>query len=314
MVTTQTQNPANGPAHGTVLPFMFDNMPIRGKVVRIEHINDHVKSLLLGDKAIADLLAQMLVSATVMVYDLKEKANVTLQVHSQGKLPLLVAKCSHKGTVRAYAQKDHKEPKPMSADDVAKSTQDEGMFVISVDFGPGTTPYQSVVPIKGGNISSAMEDYFARSAQLDTHLKVFTETDKAGRTSCGAMFLQAMPPQGGDAALPAHKEKVSADDWRRMGIILSTLQPAEILPGKLSEKDVLVRLFAEDTVRVFPHQELTFRPDSTRQRMAEALVSLGEEEVRNIIEQEGGKLTIEDEFSGVAETFTLTDIDTIFKS
>jgi molecular chaperone Hsp33 len=109
-----------------------------------------------------------------------------------------------------------------------------------------------------------------------------------------------------------HKEPVSDDDWRRMGIVLSTIRPAEILPGNLSEEDLLRRLFAEDTVRVFEHQPLAFTAQGNRKRMLDALASLGVEECRDILDESDGTITMTDEYSGAEETFTEGDIAEIF--
>lgn len=283
--------------HGTLLPFMLDNIPVRGKVLRLPNITEQIKALEHGEDQVARLLAELLAAAVVFTFDLKNKANVTLQVHNHGShLPLLVAKCNYKGVLRAYAQKSG----DVDGDTPAENA--ESVFVVTVDYGSDSEGVQSIVPIKTGSIGQSVETYFEQSAQLPTYFRVFTGVDGQGRTSAGAVFLQAMP----------HKEPVSDDDWRRMGIVLSTIRPAEILPGNLSEEDLLRRLFAEDTVRVFDHQPLAFTAQGSRKRMLDALASLGVEECRDILDESGGIITMTDEYSGAEETFTEGDIAEIF--
>lgn len=295
----------NSHSHGTLLPFMLDNVAVRGKLVRIENLNNHIKALVLGDHGVAKMLSELLVAAAVLAFDLKENANVTLQIHSESDLPLLVAKCNKNGVIKGFVEKPHVGVIPEET--IAKSGEADSVFVVTIDFGPGSEPYQSMVPIRTTSISESIEGFFTDSAQLKTYFRVFTGSDKQGRTSCGALFLQAMPAQGGKEA-----KKVSDDDWRRMALLLSTLQPNEILPGKISENDVLNRLFAEDTVRIFPEQNLTFTQASDRERMAQALLKIGIDECRDLLTEQGGEIVVEDEYSGAREVFVEADLATLF--
>lgn len=292
-------------SHGTLLPFMLDNIAVRGKIVRIENLNNHVKALTLGDDGIAKMLSELLVASAVLAFDLKENANVTLQIHSDGDLPLLVAKCNRNGVIKAFAEKPHLGVVPEET--INKSGEIDSVLVVTIDFGPGSEPYQSMVPVRTTSISRSVEDFFTDSAQLKTYFRVFTGSDKQGRTSCGAVFLQAMPAHGGKDA-----KHVSDDDWRRMALLLSTLRSEEILPGKISEEELLGRLFAEDTVRIFPEQNLSFTQASDRERMAQALLKMGADECRALLAEHDGKITVEDEYTGASESFTEADLKIIF--
>lgn len=281
---------------GTMLPFMFDNMPVRGKLLRLPNLTDQINALESGEQEVAHLLAEMLAAAVVFAFDLKEKANVSLQIITDSKLPLLLAKCNHKGVLRAYAEKAGK----LSGPDVEATTLKEGVFTVTVDYGRGSQSYQSVVPINTASIAQTVESYFERSAQSPTYFKVFTGVDEDGRSSLGALFLQAMPGT-----------TVEDDDWRRLGLILGTIQLAEILPGALSDTALLQRLFVEDVVRVFATQPLTFPHEGNRDRMLEALRRIGEEECRELL-AEDGQIEMTDEYTGCREVFTAADIDALF--
>ncbi len=295
-----TQNTANTPENmqGSMRPFMFESLPIRGRLLRMPNITDQVGSLKTGEDTVAQLLAEMLAASVVLAFDMKDKANITLQITSKGKLPVLLAKCNYKGELRAFAKKTA----PLGSEEEALEQQQESVFTVTVDYGSDRESYQSIVPIDTSSISSTVETYFQQSAQLPTYFKVFSHADKDGRTSCGAMFLQALP----------NKEPVSDDDWRRMGLLLATLKPEEVLPGEKQDMELIGSLFAEDDVRVFHKQPLSFASSSNRQRMLEALKNLGVDECRQLLEAENGKLEVTDEYTGAAETFTEADIAALF--
>ncbi len=289
---------AKRPHQGIVLPFMFDNIPVRGKLLRLSNITDHVESLEVGENDIATLLAELVTSAVCFANDLKGKAYVTLQVHSTGPLPLLIAKCNWEGTLRAYAKK---EADDITKEDIARATGDGSVFAVTVDFGRENENYQSFVPIKSTSISASVESYFYQSAQLLTRFRVYTQVVD-GKTSCAALFLQAMPERKGE---------VTEDDWNRLGMIMDTITEEEILSEKISEKGMLVRLFGlDDIIRVFEPQKLHFKDEANRSRMERALKSIGREACIELLDD--GKIEVKDEYSGKTEVFTEEDINTIF--
>ncbi len=283
--------------NGALLPFMFDNIPVRGKVLRLPNLTDQIQALAADESELARLLGELLASAALLAFDLKTAADVTLQIHGDGKLPLLVAQCSRDGILRAYAKKEG----PVTPADVKEAQAEaERVFAVTFDTVETGERYQSFVPIQSLAIQESIEAYFERSAQLKTCIRVFCGVDAYGKTSCGAMFLQAMPS----------KITVSDDDWKRLGFILDTLKLEEILPGALSETDLLLRLFAEDTVRVFPPHTLTFVHRASRARMENALISLGAETCRELIAE--GPIEMTCEFTGTKEIFTLDDLKALF--
>ena len=292
------KNTSDTQDQGVMRPFVFEHLAMRGRLLRLPNVTSHINALDLGDDSLGQTLCEMLMAAVVLAFDMKDKANVTLQITSDGDVPLLLAKCNYKGVLRAFAKKDKE------AADAKKTLQGDSksVFTVTVDYGRDKDAYQSIVPIDADSVSKSLEDYFARSSRLRTLFKVFTGTDDSGRMSCGAMFMQALPG----------KKDLSEDDWRRMQLILSTLHDHEILPGKVKEIELLQRLFAEDDVRVFPRQEIGFADSGSRARMAEALKSIGADECRDVLRKENGSFTMTDEYTGHGEKFTEEDMRAIF--
>ena len=300
----KTNNIANN--QGTMRPFAFEHLPIRGRLVRIPNITDQINALELGDTSLAHTLSEMLIAAVVLAFDMKDNANITLQITTSGEVPLLLAKCNYKGVLRAFAKKE-------TGTETTISPQHEknSIFTITVDYGRDEPAYQSIVPLEETSISKAIEDYFQKSAQLKTLFKVFSDTDKDGRTSCGGMFLQALETSEQSTAQTETEIDIQ-DNWRRMQLLLATLHAHEVLPGEVKEIELLSRIFAEDDVRVFHKQDVGFAESTNRERMAEALKSLGVEECRTLMAQENGKFTMTDEYTGQSEAFTEEDMQQIF--
>lgn len=283
---------------GLVQPFVFDNMPIRGMVLRIDNLYEHIPSLGQTPKFVEKSLVEMLAAASILKFDLKNKSNVTMQIQSTGDIPLMVAGCDKDGNLRAFARIE--DGANLDALSYKSLVKDNTVFAVSVEQGEDKNRhvYQSFVGLNETSVSSSVEQYFNDSVQLNTYFKV-NVGEKDGKLCCGGIFLQALP-----------EEEHDMDDWRRMAIILSTMTDDEFLPGDISEKELLVRLFAEDKIRVYEEKPLHFSTPKTRERMKTALKNLGQDQCKDLLKE--GPIVMTCEFTGSEESFTESDIVGIF--
>ena len=153
-----------------------------------------------------------------------------------------------------------------------------------------------------------IENYFEKSAQSKTYFRVFTEV-KNNKVTCGAMMLQIMGENTEDQRHTLTPEELE-DNWHRLKLILNTIQPEEIVPGRYLPDSILMRLFAEDIVRVFDISPLTFAAPNTKERMEKALKSIGINNCKELLNE--GPIVMTCEFSGKEETFTEKDIIALF--
>lgn len=288
-----------------ILPFVFDNLPVRGKLIRLSGLDENVPTLENARLPVRDALAELLAAAATLMSelknpDLKQKANVTLQVQTaDGPVPLMVAHCGHGGDIKGYARLNEAVDVPATFADMATA---QSIFAVTVDYGMGSDPWQSFVQLDKTGVAHSMASYFNQSVQLDTVFQVHVG-EVQGKLCCGAMFLQKLPHKNAEE---------HADDWVRMGHLLATLKDEEVLSGKLQPEEVLQRLFAEDEVRVFAAQPLDFKSLNTRAKMENALLTMGEEQVRQILEEHGGQFGMVCEFTGKEEIFRVEDVERIF--
>jgi molecular chaperone Hsp33 len=237
----------------------------------------------------------MVTAAAVMAHDFKAGSHVGLQIQDPVSGALLVARCNTTGTLRAYANTAAENL------DFAALTKNRAAFAVNVTRHGQT--YQSFIPLEYKSARTAIEAYFTQSVQAATRLQLWTHHHH-NQVSCGALFLQSLP-EDTDVFT-----ETFADDWRRLGYILDTVTNDEAA-GNLPATDLLRRLFHEDAVRLFPTQPLTFARDNPRQRMAGALLSLGEQTCLEMLQQ--GPIEMTDAYTGQQETFNRKDIEEIFK-
>ncbi len=194
-----------------------------------------------------------------------------------------------------------------------------GRLVITLDPAdrePGQAPYQGIVALQEyfgdelrpvANAAEAIALYMQNSEQLDTRIWLSSD-DK----SVGGLLLQRLPDSGGHAHLDP---QVAAEGWSRIQTLGETITNDELLT--LPPQTTLRRLFLEESVeygvRSFPVRPVRFSCTCSRNKVADVLRMLGEEEVQGILEERGSVETICD-FCAKPYRFDAVDCLQVFKT
>jgi molecular chaperone Hsp33 len=272
-----------------VVPFVFEALPIRGAIIQL-HKSWH--RMLLGhdyDQPVLETLGHSAAASALIAQSLKFDGSITLQISGNGPLAMLVMQCTSNLELRGMASAEHLGDDLAFSDLVRKAR-----CAITVDAGTMERPYQGIVEVSGDSLADSLEDYYARSAQIPTHLQLVSD-----RNCCGGILLQQMP--GGKSPV--------ADDWRRLGLLAATLRIRDVADGLTPA--LLGRLFAEDDLRVFRPREAQFRCRCSRRRTEGVLRLLGEQDTRDLL-AELGRIEVTCEYCGRTRTFDSIDITQIF--
>lgn len=272
--------------------FIFENTDIRGEIVSLN--NSYVDALAAHDypEVVRRLLGELVASAVLLSTTLKFEGLLTLQARGDGPLTLLMVECTDQKSFRAVAQ---------FKDDLAEGTLQEllgkASLLITVDPVKGKR-YQGIVPLEKETLSASLEDYFTQSVQLQTRLWLACD----GQT-CGGFLLQALP------ASAELSEDIRAESWNRMTALADTIQDAELLD--LDHETLLIRLFHEETVRIFEKEPVRFVCTCSQERSAKIISTLDRKEIESIIEEEG-QVAMDCQFCNHQYVFGKDDLDSIF--
>ena len=128
--------------------------------------------------------------------------------------------------------------------------------------------YQGLVALEGGTLEDAAHEYFLRSEQIPTRVRLAVGEEWRGgegpkhRWRAGGMLLQFLPKaperarqadlHPGDAPEGASTHTVAEDDaWVEGQSLIATVEDIELIDPDLSGERLLYRLFHERGVRVF---------------------------------------------------------------
>lgn len=271
--------------------FLFQEYDIRGQHI---HLNQAWCSMLKDrhyPAVLVTLLGELTAFAALLANGLKHPGKITLQVQGQGPVNLLVVEVTHELKLKGLAKTNAPITDQLSANDLLG----EGQILVTLENSLTDHYYQSYVTREGDNLIEALQTFLSQSEQLDT--KLFIEvSDQA----IGGLYLQKMPKT----------DRQDADAWDRISHLASTLKPDELLD--LDAAILLTRLFHEEVVELYEPRELQYECVQDRQRVATMIQSMGEEEARRILAEEG-EIVVFNDMCNYHERFSADDIDALFK-
>ena len=273
--------------------FLLPEAGVRGAHVRLagswREILSHGRPL----PAAARLLGEACVAAALFTGHVKIDGRLSIQLRSQSTLRTLFAECTAAGTLRGIAQVEDGHDAPTDLSQLG----DDALLAITIE-NPGLDPrepqrYQSLVALQGNGLDEAFESYFRHSEQLPTRLLLAAD----GKHAAG-LLLQKLPGDAGDD-----------DGWVRAGALFDTLERDELLAT--DAPTLLHRLFHEEHPELVGEKPLRFGCSCSRERVANMLQSLGEEEARAAAEATG-QVEVRCEFCGQEYRFPLAEFGVLF--
>lgn len=208
---------------------------------------------------------------------LKGKEKVTVQVICNGPIEQIVADADAQGNLRGYVQNPcvHFPLNKAGKLDVKRAVGEGNLWVIR-DLGL-KEPYRGGVPLISGEIGEDFANYFARSEQTPSivALGVLVEKDNSVRAA-GGLILQLLPNAG---------EELTATLEQRAARIPAISRMVD--SGKTPE-ELIHMIIGDLNPRPLKRLPLRFSCSCSRERYEAALISLGPEELQDMITEQGG--------------------------
>lgn len=274
----------------TIQRFLFEALDIRGAVLRLDSVWAQLLDRRNYPEVVARVLGEMTATTVLLADNLKQPGRLTFQLRGNGPVHLLVIDCSEELNVRCMAQHAPSIGTSASLTDLLGN----GQLMLSLDMASMKTPYQSIVPLTGQSVAEIFEHYLMQSEQLPT--RFFLAATPQG---VGGFFVQKMPTT----------DERDPDGWARIEALAATVRPDEIIA--LPAEDLLVRLFHEETVRLFDPQPVTHDCPEDWDKVRNMLRTLGREDVYAALEKHGA-VVIRDDLANLEYRFDKPAIDALF--
>ncbi|MGB6890040.1 MAG: Hsp33 family molecular chaperone, partial [Xanthobacteraceae bacterium] len=263
--------PAQTGLDDTILPFAVKSLDLRGRIVRLGPAVDTILGSHDYPTPVAKLLGEAIVLAVMLGSALKIAGRFILQTQSDGPVRMLVVDFTSPGKVRACARFDAARVDQAIADGAASQGQllGRGHLAMTIDQGPEMSRYQGLVALEGGDLEQAAHEYFTRSEQIPTRVRLavaeeFRASSNGARRHwrAGGILLQFLPKSPerarqadldpGDAPAGTAPHEIPEDDaWIEGRSLVETVEAIELIDPDLSSERLAYRLFHERGVHVF---------------------------------------------------------------
>ena len=283
--------------------FIFERQPVRGHWVRLESAWRELRAHGRYPQLVERLLGEAVAAVVLLAASLKFHGTLTFQLQGNGAVPLLVAQCTHDFRLRALARFDEEAlgGLPAAAPRGAlfrALVGTEGRLTVTVEADEKGARYQGVVPLEGASLAESLEAYFASSEQLPTRVLLAAD----GVRGAG-LLVQRLPGSAGTS------DEESNAAWLGAQRGIGLLGEAELLERGV--EDLLARAFSDRDLRLFRGSSVQFECRCGEGRVAGLLRALGEEEVRDVL-REQGSVTVTCEFCQRPYRFDARAIEALF--
>lgn len=270
------------PSNDLLHRFLFDDCDVRGEIVTLGDSYREVLSHNPQQPAIHRLLGEFLAAVGLLSSTLKFDGKIILQARGDGAISTIMAECNHhnslRGIVRLNSEIELNEE--IATRGNLQQLLGNGVLVITIEpqrsenFSGTIERHQGIVPMDAENLAGCLEHYFTQSEQLATKMWF-----AANEESVTGFLIQALPQQ------LITNEDDNRDKWETIITLADTIKAEELL--ELDHSTVLYRLFNEQPLRLFEPKALHFACSCSRERSANALLSIGKEEVESLLVEKG---------------------------
>lgn len=213
------------------------------------------------------ILGDMLATTSLLTATLKFNGDITVQLQGDGPLKLAVINGNNQQQMRGVARLQGE----IAPNATLRDMVGNGYLVITITPEEGER-YQGVVGLGGDSVASCLENYFLQSEQLPTRLFI-RSGEHEGRPVAAGMLLQVLPAQ-----------HVGHDDFDHLVQLTTTIKNEELFT--LPANEVLYRLYHQESVTLYEPQTVSFHCHCSRERCADALMTLSDTYLHEMLEQE----------------------------
>ena len=261
-----------------IIRMIARDAPIKAMAIQGKALVERARSIHHTMPVATAALGRTLMAASMIGQQLKEEdGSVTVRVSGGGPLGNILAVSDSGGNVRGYVQNGQvdlplKGPAKL---DVGRAVGTQGSLTVIKDLCL-KDPYVGTVPLVSGEIAEDITAYFAESEQIPTAcaLGVLVDTDLSVAAAGG--YLIQLLPGADDGVIDKVEEGIA-----RMGTVTQHLSK-----GMTPETLLREVLFAFD-LELLETVPVEYRCYCSRERMKNALRSMGKKELLDLIAEQG---------------------------
>ena len=261
-----------------IIRMIAKDAPIKAMAIQGKELVERARAIHHTMPVATAALGRTLMAASMIGQQLKEEdGSVTVRVSGDGPLGNILAVSDSGGNVRGYVQNGQVELplKGPAKLDVGRAVGTQGSLTVIKDLCL-KEPYVGTVPLVSGEIAEDITSYFAESEQIPTAcaLGVLVDTDLSVAAAGG--YLIQLLPGADDAVIEKVEEGIA-----RMGTVTRHLSKG------MTPEMLLRQVLSAFDLELLETVPVEYRCYCSRERMKNALRSMGKKELLELIAEQG---------------------------
>jgi len=222
-------------------------------------------------------LGRAMTAGVMMGGMLKGEEKLTIKIEGGGPIGSILVDSNAKGEVRGYVThpQTHFDLNEQGKLDVRKAVGTDGLLTVVKDIGLRDY-FSGQVPLVSGELGEDFTYYFVTSEQVPSSVGVGVLVNPDNSIlAAGGFIIQLMPGTSEDTISKIEKR-------------LSTITPvSKMIQNGMTPEEILTEILGEGNVKILEKVDVQFSCQCSRERIATALISLGQAEIRDIIDTDG---------------------------
>lgn len=224
----------------------------------------------------AAALGRTLLAASLMGCMLKDEGNsLTLRIDGDGPAKTVLAVSDYVGCVRGYVANPNADParKPSGKLDVGAAIG-KGTLHVMKDLGL-KEPYHGMIPLVSGEIAEDVASYYVQSEQTPTVCALGVLLEKGRCIGAGGVLIQLLPFADEETAAKLEKNAENLANVSRL------------VKDGMTNEQIMDLALAGVEYDLFDALDAEYRCTCSKERMGEALLTLGPGELFKMLKEDG---------------------------
>lgn len=222
-------------------------------------------------------LGRSMTASVMLGAMMKGEEKLTIKINGGGPLGTILVDANAKGEVRGYVSnpQTHFDLNAQGKLDVRRAVGTEGTLSVSKDVGL-LQPFVGQVPIVSGELGEDFTHYIVTSEQVPSSVGVgvIVNPDNTIQAS-GGFIIQLMP---------GTSETIITEIEGRLSKIPTI---SKMVRQGMTPEEILFEVLGKDNVKILDDMPVNFQCQCSRDRIHNAIISLGPVEIQDMIETDG---------------------------
>lgn len=222
-------------------------------------------------------LGRSMTASVMMGAMMKGEEKLTISINGGGPLGNILVDANAKGEVRGYVSnpQTHFELNGQGKLDVRRAVGTEGTLSVTKDIGM-QQPYIGQVPIISGELGEDFTNYIVNSEQTPSSVGVGVIVNPDNTILASGGFIVQLLPGTDEAVIHEIEQRLSE---------IQTI--SKMVHNGMTPEEILHEVLGEDNVKMLDTMPIHFQCQCSRERISNAITSLGADEIADMIVTDG---------------------------